>query len=325
MEIPTTIIQYIIALILLFAGMLIYFKIAYKYDIIDNPNERSSHDYATVRGGGIVFWLAGLFYSVMYLPESIFFLAGISLICGISLWDDITSLPDKVRIIIQFFAVSLIFYDFGVYSTLPWWLIIIAYIFFVGAINAYNFMDGINGITGLYSLVVLICLQYVNKEVIPFSDPAFLYYAILSCFVFLFFNFRENAKCFAGDVGSIGISFWIMILLFQLMLATNQIIWVLFLALYGVDSVCTILHRIYLKQDISKPHRLHFYQILVNEKKYSHLLITSIYAILQLIICVIIICLENKISELFLTLIILIPLMLIYILKFRYMKTKRVK
>ena len=145
-------------------------------------------------------------------------------------------------------------------------------------------MDGINGITGLYSLAVLITLQYVNCKIQPFTSPDFINYAALACLVFLFFNFRKRAKCFAGDVGSMGISFWIVILILQLTLASGSLIWLFFLSVYGVDSVHTILHRLYLRQNIFKAHRLHFYQILSNERKIAYWKVSSAYSLLQLLI-----------------------------------------
>ncbi|MDR3341027.1 MAG: glycosyltransferase family 4 protein [Candidatus Symbiothrix sp.] len=280
--------QYILITIFLFLGMIVYFRIAGKYNIIDKPNERSSHNYITIRGGGIVFWLAGVLYSVCYLPDSLYFLTGITLISGISLWDDISSLPNRVRIVVHFLSISLIFYGLGLFSQLPWWLIVLAYIFFVGVMNAYNFMDGINGITGLYSLVILLSLQYVNHKLTFFTTHDFINYAIPACIVFLFFNFRKRAKCFAGDVGSLGVSFWIITLLLQLMLVTQSLIWILFLSVYGVDTIFTILHRLYLKQNIFQAHRMHFYQALSNERKFSHLKVSAGYAFVQLLVCIII-------------------------------------
>ncbi len=315
--------HYLIVLLVLFAGMLVYFKIADKYNIIDKPNQRSSHNYITIRGGGIIYWLAGVLFSVMHLPESIYFLIGITLICGVSFWDDISSLPNKVRIIIHFLSISLVFYGMGLYSFLPWWLILVAYVFFVGVLNAYNFMDGINGITGWYSLVILVSLQYVNQKIVLFTEPDFINYAILASIVFLFFNFRKKAKCFAGDVGSMAISFWIVTLLLQLMMKTESLVWILFLAVYGVDVVCTILHRLYLKQNIFEAHRLHFYQILSNECKISHLKVSVTYAIVQLIICVVTIYIyQTQLLDLTMLFIIsLFPLILIYLSKFRLMKS----
>jgi UDP-N-acetylmuramyl pentapeptide phosphotransferase/UDP-N-acetylglucosamine-1-phosphate transferase len=254
------------------------------------------------------------------MMESLCFLSGLTLICGVSFWDDMSSLPNRIRIIVHFLAISLVFYGLGLFILLPWWLILIAYILFAGIMNAYNFMDGINGMTGLYSLIILSALQYVNYKLVPFTKPDFIYFPMLACAVFLFFNFRKRAKCFAGDVGSMGISFWIVTLLLQLMLASNSFIWILFLAVYGVDTVCTILHRIYLKQNIFEAHRLHFYQILSNEKGISHLKVSSLYALIQLIICSIVIYSYNLfqpwnwITGVF----ILLILSFTYLLKFRY-------
>ena len=311
-------IYHIIILFVLFGAMILYFKIAEKYNIIDDSNNRSLYDYPAVRGGGIIFWLAGILVSLMYLPQSIFFIIGFTLICGISFRDDISSLSTGIRLMIQFVSVALLFFGLDIYAELSWWMLIIAFICCVGAVNAHNFMDGINGITGLYSLVVLSSLQYVNQNVTAFTQPDFIIYGILACVVFLFFNGRKHAKCFAGDVGSIGIAFWIITLLLQLMLKTNNIIWILFLAVYGVDTACTIIHRIVLKQNILKPHKLHFYQIWVEKTKSSHLLVALIYAVTQLTICITTIYFKDKISETTLGFTLLGILVVIYTLKFQH-------
>ncbi|MDR1182278.1 MAG: glycosyltransferase family 4 protein [Bacteroidales bacterium] len=314
--------QYLFVIILLFAGMLLYFKIASKCNIIDKPNRRSSHDYITIRGGGIVFWLAALIYSVQYIVESRYFFAGMMLVCGVSFWDDISSLPNRVRITAHFLSISLIFYGLSLFTLFPWWLVVVAYVLFVGIMNAYNFMDGINGITGLYSLAVLIPLQYVNHRLISFTHPDFINYAILACVVFLFFNLRKRAKCFAGDIGSLGLSFWIITLLLQLMIATQSLIWIIFLAVYGIDAIYTILHRIYLKHNIFKAHRLHFYQILSNEKSMSHLTVSFGYALTQFLICAVMI-VTYQLYAWTIGIIIIGILTIIYLLKFKIMKQNR--
>ena len=313
-------IHYSVLLLVLFVGILIYFKIADKYNIIDKPNQRNSHNYITIRGGGIVFWLAGLFYSVLHLPESLYFVLGLTAISLVSFWDDISSLPNKIRIVVHFLSIGLVFYGFGLFTILPWWLVIVSYIFFVGVLNAYNFMDGINGITGLYSLVILLSMYYVNRHFVSFAKNDFIVYAALACVVFLFFNYRKRAKCFAGDIGSMAISFWIVTLLLMLMLQTQSLVWILFLSVYGVDTVCTILHRLYLKQNIFEAHRLHFYQILSNECKISHLKVSAAYSIIQLFICGFVIYNINVLSTSALFLIVLLPLTACYSLKFKLMK-----
>jgi len=273
--------------------MVLYLKIANKYHIIDEPNERSSHTYIPIRGGGIVWWIAGIIYSLLHLPESVYFLTGISLIAIVSFWDDVASLPINARITVHFVAAGILLYGLGLLEILSWWQIPIAFIFIAGIWNAFNFMDGINGITGLYSLTVLIALQYVNYKITAFTPPDFINYAIIACIVFLFFNFKKQAKCFAGDIGSLAVSFWIVSLTLQLMLKTKSIVWIGFLTVYGVDSIGTILHRLFLRQNIFTAHRMHLYQMLTNQWEIPHLKVAAGYALIQIVICAIIIILYS--------------------------------
>ena len=308
--------QYTILGIFLMILMLLYFKIADRFNIIDKPNQRSSHTEITLRGGGIIFWFAALLYFVQNVQNNYFFFTGITLVSLVSFWDDIQSLSNKIRISIHFLSITLIFYDLGVFDLVPIWGIIIVYVFAIGLINAYNFMDGINGITGLYTLAVMGSLLYVNENVQWFTDSTFIKYAIIASLVFLFFNYRKKAKCFAGDVGSIAIAFWVIYLVLKLILVTSSLIWLLFLAVYGVDAVCTIIHRLYLKQNIFEAHRLHLYQVLSNEYKIQHRLVALYYAIVQIAVSVLVIFLYQKVDAIVLFAIVIVPLLLIYTLKF---------
>lgn len=316
---------YTILFFILFILELLYFKVADRFNIIDKPNLRSSHTEITLRGGGIIFWFAALLYFAQNIEYNYFFFTGITLVSLVSFWDDIQSLSNKIRISVHFLAISLIFYDLGVFSSVPIPGIILAYVFAIGIINAYNFMDGINGITGLYTIVVMGALWYVNKNVQLFINTDFIIYPILASAVFLFFNYRKKAKCFAGDVGSIAIAFWIIYLLLKLILNTNSIVWLLFLAVYGVDAICTILHRLYLRQNIFEAHRLHFYQILSNEYKIQHRIVSLIYAIIQSIISFTVIFLYHKLDAPTLFIVIILPLVLIYSAKFYMLKKASLK
>ncbi|AWG25374.1 MraY family glycosyltransferase [Flavobacterium kingsejongi] len=311
--------QYLLLTIFLFGLIVIYFKIADKYNIIDKPNHRSAHTEITLRGGGVIFWFAALLYFVQNMLDNYFFFIGITLVSLVSFWDDIQSLPNKIRVLTHFTAISLIFYFLNIFQLFPFWAIIIVYIMAIGIINAYNFMDGINGITGLYTLSVLGVLVYLNQYIYTFINLDFIVYPIIASFVFLFFNYRKKAKCFAGDVGSISIAFWIIFLLLSLILKTNTIIWILFLAVYGVDTVCTIMHRLYLRQNIFEAHRLHFYQILSNEYKLPHRLVALIYATAQAIISLLVIFLFQKVNEYQIFIIVLLPLISLYLLKFYFL------
>lgn len=296
--------------------MLLYFKVADHFNIIDKPNQRSSHTEITLRGGGIIFWFSALLYFVQHIQNNYFFFTGITLVSLVSFWDDIQSLSNKIRISIHFLAITLIFFDLGLFNLFPIWGVVIAYVLAIGLINAYNFMDGINGITGLYTLVVMGALLYVNTKVQLFTDGAFIKYAMLASLVFLFFNYRKKAKCFAGDVGSIAIAFWIIYLVLKLILVTESLIWLLFLAVYGVDAICTILHRLFLKQNIFEAHRLHLYQVLSNEYKIQHRLVSLLYALVQAGISFLVIVLYQKVQDAVIFLLVILPLLCIYSSKF---------
>ena len=276
---------YVIILVLLFLTELFYFRVADKFNIIDKPNERSSHSRITLRGGGIIFYFGALAYFLTNDWEYPWFILALSLITFISFVDDIRSTSQGLRLVFHFSAMALMFYQWGLFS-LSWWWIIIALIVCTGIINAYNFMDGINGITGGYSLIILGALAYINEEMVSFAEPALIYTVLCSVVVFCFFNFRRKAKCFAGDVGSVGIAFILLFLIGKLILKTEDFSWIILLAVYGVDSVLTIIHRLMLHENIGLPHRKHMYQLMANELKIPHVVVSLVYMAVQAIVII---------------------------------------
>ena len=276
---------YVIILVLLFLAELFYFKVADKCNIIDKPNERSSHTRITLRGGGIIFYIGALAYFLTNHWEYPWFILALTLITFISFVDDIRSVSQGLRLMLHFSAMALMFYQWGLF-TLPWWWIIVALIVCTGIINAYNFMDGINGITGGYSLVILGALAYINAEITQFVEPALIYTVLCSVLVFCFFNFRKKAKCFAGDVGSVSIAFILLFLIGKLILKTEDFSWIILLAVYGVDSVLTIVHRLMLHENIGLPHRKHMYQLMANELKIPHVAVSLVYMFTQAVIVI---------------------------------------
>ena len=276
-------IYYLSVFALLFVLQLLYFKIADKFNIIDKPNERSSHTKITLRGGGVVFYFGALLSFLLSGFQYPFFMLGITLIALVSFADDIQPLSSKLRLPIHFVAMALMFYEWGLFSQ-PWYFLLLALVLSVGIINAYNFMDGINGITGAYSISILLALLFVNIHQYTFVDNQIIYMMLLAVMVFNFFNFRTKARCFAGDVGSVTIAFFIVFLLGKLVIATGDFTYILFLGVYGVDSVLTIIHRIMLRENIFKAHRKHAYQIMANELRIPHLIVSLCYGVLQLVI-----------------------------------------
>lgn len=291
---------YLFIFVILLALELVYFKIADKYNIIDKPNERSSHSSIVLRGGGIIFALSMLVWVglqgahddwevvIDYLP----FLIGLVLVTGISFIDDIHSLPDSLRMAVQIIATLLMFGSIGVYTVSDNWLIValvvvLALFFSVGATNFINFMDGINGITAGYSFAMLLPLFLVNNMgEKPFILNSLLGIAILSILVFSFFNFRQKgkAKCFAGDVGSISIAFIILFALGRLMVVTKDVTYIVFFLVYGIDGTLTIIHRIMLHENLGQAHRKHAYQLMANELGMSHVVVSLLYMAIQLVI-----------------------------------------
>jgi UDP-N-acetylmuramyl pentapeptide phosphotransferase/UDP-N-acetylglucosamine-1-phosphate transferase len=267
-------------LVILFVAELIYFQIAKRFGIIDKPNERSSHSRPVIRGGGIIFcvsiliWFVGTGFSLPWL------IAGITAAGLISFIDDIDPQPARIRFAIHFLAVLCIFYSIGLFNWAAW-LWITALVVSIGALNAFNFMDGINGITGVYAIVMLVSFL-VLQVYYDFTDPRFIYANIAAVLVFLFFNFRRKAACFAGDVGSVTMAFVLIFLLLQLIYTTQNLIWVLLFLVYGIDSVVTIAYRIARRENIFKAHRTHLYQFLCNEFKWQHRVVAVLYGVIQL-------------------------------------------
>ena len=276
---------YFIIFVLLLVAELLYFRIADRYNIIDKPNERSSSSKIVLRGGGIIFLIGTWIWSLFYGFEYPWFLAGLTLVAGVSFVDDIRSLPVSVRLVAQFSAAAMAFYQLGMLHWEMWWIVGVALVVYVGATNVINFMDGINGITAGYALAVLVPLSLVNMND-EFVAQSLIVTTILAALVFCFFNFRPKgkAKCFAGDVGSIGVAFIMLFLLGRVIMQTGDITWLIFLLVYGVDGCLTIVHRIMLHENLGEAHRKHAYQLMANELKIGHEKVSAFYMALQLVV-----------------------------------------
>ena len=276
---------YILIFVLLVVIELIYFHIANRFNIIDKQNERSSHSTIVLRGGGIIFLIGAWIWSAFFGFQYPWWLMGLTLVAGVSFIDDICSLPDSLRLFVQFTAAIMAFNQLNIIHWNLWWLIILALIVYVGITNVINFMDGINGMTAGYSLSVLIPLILVNKGGL-FVETSLIVVIIVSVLVFCVFNFRPKgkAKCFAGDVGSIGIAFILLFILGNVIIRTQDVTYLLLLVVYGIDACLTIMHRIMLHEDLGKAHRKHAYQLMANELKIGHVKVALLYMILQLAI-----------------------------------------
>lgn len=269
---------YLYLAIILFAIMVVYFRVAKRFNIIDKPNERSSHVKPTIRGGGVIFPVTILLYSLLNDFQYPMFALAVLLVGVISFIDDIVDLSRLLRFSVHILAAVLLLWQAGV-GILPIVMIILAFIFVVGVMNAFNFMDGINGITGFYSLAVIVPLLLTETNEVNIELLSFMIVALL---VFLFFNARKKAKCFAGDVGSVSIAVIVCFLLVQRIVATGDYKYLAFLTLYLVDTGLTIIQRAKNGEKVLEAHRKHLFQVLSNEMKIPHLVVALLFALIQL-------------------------------------------
>ena len=279
---------YLLYLPILTALILLYFKFAIQFKIIDKPNQRSSHSRITILGGGIIFPIAIFIQALFSGFQYPLFTSGLLLIGIVSFYDDLSPLSHKIRLLGHLIAVSLLFLQGG-FLEYPLWIIGIGYILVIGTINAYNFMDGINGITGAYSLITILSLYFINETQDVFVLSEWLILVSMSLLVFNFFNFRKNAKCFAGDVGSVSIAFIILFFLLLLILKTQDLKYIGLLLFYGLDSVTTLIFRLIRGENIFEAHRSHFYQYLANVKDWPHLRVATLYLLAQLMVNILIV------------------------------------
>ena len=279
---------YLLYLPVLTALILLYFKFAIQFKIIDKPNQRSSHSRITIRGAGIIFPIAISLQALFSGFQYPLFTSGLLLISIVSFYDDLRPLSNKIRLLIHLIAVSLLFMQSDLLAY-PFWIILLVYILVIGTINAYNFMDGINGITGAYSLITILSLYFINENHNSFVSIEWLMITALSLLVFNFFNFRKKAKCFAGDVGSLSMAFIIIFFLLLLILKTQDLKYIGLLLFYGLDTVSTLIFRLIRRENIFEAHRSHFYQYLVNVKGWPHLRVASLYLLAQLMVNILIV------------------------------------
>lgn len=309
--------------VLTFCGLIIssyiYIKLAKKHNVVDMPNERSSHLYKTVRGGGIIFPISIFMWFIYSGFQFPMFFCGLLIISVISFIDDLKPISSTYRFIFHISALVFLFTQLSIFE-LSWWSWIPLLLLFAGILNAYNFMDGINGITGGYSITILISLWIVNNYQVSFVDNDLIYFIVIALFIFNYLNFRQKAICFAGDVGSISIAYIIVFLLAKLIMYSGNFLYILFLAVYGVDTAFTLITRLMNKENIFKAHRKHLYQILANELRISQIKVATIYAFLQLIICIIIILASENYISLKNSLITGISILSFTIIAFHYVK-----
>ncbi len=238
-----------------------------KKDILDIPNDRSSHTVPTPRGGGvaiiIVFYI-GLLYFYKSVDTHLFYALLTAIpIALISILDDIYTLSSKVRFLVQSMAAISALYclggvnhiDFIVFELSGVWLNMIAFIAILWLTNLYNFLDGIDGYAGMEAVTVGIGIYVL------FGNPMGLVISMASV-GFLYFNWHK-ASIFMGDVGSATLGFIFAVFVFSDTTHGNIYIWMVLLSLFWLDATVTLMRRARNKEKLTQAHKKHAYQRLV--------------------------------------------------------------
>lgn len=269
-------------------GSCIALKFSDRIGISDIPNSRSSHETIVPKGAGIGILLAFVSTSlILSIPMGIWLPSLV--ISLISFWGgDMHRMQVKERLLIQlgcsmFFLVFLLFsrqVDFIFYL-----LCIPISIFIVGTSNFYNFMDGIDGIAGITGVIGFSLLSFYIR-ISGYEEV----YALLSltiafsCLGFLCFNLSK-AKAFLGDIGSVLLGFVFSILVISISRdLVDFVVMIGFLAPFYFDELFTMVIRIKNGDSLIIAHRKHIYQFLANEHGISHLKVSFVYGLVQLII-----------------------------------------
>src|SRR3972149_11920320 len=277
----------------LFAAFLIS-SLGKSLGLIDNPNERSSHLIAVPRGGGAGIWLSFLIIGFLLVERDyrlLIYAAGCVGLLG--LIDDRYEISSKLRLLFQLIlsaTIVVVYANISFFAHPPALLInLLFFLFFVifisGTANFYNFMDGINGIAGLTGVAGFGLIATFSFYIADEKSITFLSLILLSaCLGVLPLNF-PNARVFMGDVGSVFLGF--VFASFVVKLSSNISIFlclIMFLCTFYADAIVTVYYRWQLGENLMHSHRRHLYQYMCNELAIPHWKVSSLYALVQLIL-----------------------------------------
>ncbi|WP_168408994.1 MraY family glycosyltransferase [Acinetobacter indicus] len=277
-----------------------YFMRAYaiKKNIIDNPNERSSHSVPTPRGGGVAVVCSYLLaLTVLIYSQQLTVHIGLTLMAAgfvialLGFLDDHGHINSMLRLAIHFLVAIGVVMSLGGFSEvvafnsleLGFIANIIAVLFLVWLLNLYNFMDGINGIASVEAItttVSMAILYYVLNSTLN-SDILWLLAACV--FGFLLWNFPK-AKIFMGDAcsGFLGLTLGILALIALKENLALFCAWIICLGVFVVDATYTLIKRVLSGYKMYDAHRSHSYQIL-SRKWGSHTPVTLAVAAINLL------------------------------------------
>ena len=291
-----------VLLILIFfilAFCLTYFMRAYalKKNIIDNPNERSSHSVPTPRGGGVAVVCSYLLaLAVLMYSQQIQLHIGFTLIVAgfvialLGFLDDHGHINSMLRLAVHFLvAIGVVvsldgFSEVTAFNGLQLGFIanIIAVLFLVWLLNLYNFMDGINGIASVEAITTTASMAILYYALNTILNADILWLLAACVFGFLLWNFPK-AKIFMGDAcsGFLGLILGILALIALKENLALFYAWIICLGVFVVDATYTLIKRVLNGYKMYDAHRNHSYQIL-SRKWGSHTPVTLVVAAINL-------------------------------------------
>ena len=272
---------------------------ALKKNIIDNPNERSSHTIPTPRGGGVsivitfLLVLVGLIISnqLQLTTGSILVAAGLG-VAILGFLDDHGHINSMLRLAIHFLIAIGAVFSLGGFSDvtlfngnlhLGWFANIIAVLFLVWLLNLYNFMDGINGIASVEAITTVVSMAILYYVLNTTLNSDILWLLAACVFGFLLWNFPK-AKIFMGDAcsGFLGLTLGILALIALKENLALFCAWIICLGVFVVDATYTLVKRVLSGYKMYDAHRSHSYQIL-SRRWGSHTPVTLAIAAINLL------------------------------------------
>ena len=288
-----------------------YVTYARQKGFFDIPNDRSSHQVPTPRGGGVgfvaLFLMGVLCFFFIYPAERPLWLAlggGGIIVASVGWLDDRWNLPARWRLSAHFLAVAFALACLGGYPSLTWgtwtiplrfWGTPLALVGGVWLINLFNFMDGVDGLAASEAVLVSLGAALVvlkNKSCVPLAFILLVLSAVVLGFLLL--NWHP-AKVFMGDVASgfLGYVFVVFVVFSEQVNVLPFSSWLLLLSLFVADATFTLVSRMLRREILFHAHREHAYQVMVRSGK-SHAVVTSAFVFMNVFLLVLVALLDGK-------------------------------
>ncbi len=266
-------------------------RYALKTELIDQPNERSSHSRPTPRGGGLSIVVASMLGAAILSRLGLIehrllaaLLVGGVLVAGVGFVDDRKGVRPLVRLVVHFLAAASAVALIGGTPTLElgalhfelgWAGSVLAVVCLVWTINLFNFMDGIDGIAASEAVFVMFAAAVLMMLLQGIGGPAAMSLVVgAAAGGFLVWNWPP-ARIFMGDIGSgyLGYSIGLVALAAAKQGDLPVIPSLILGGVFFVDATLTLVRRLARGERAHQAHRTHAYQWLA-ARWASHLRVT---------------------------------------------------